>query len=211
QLLEVGGLQFNRLAAAAGGGLVRVVEGEAGAQRGALEIHLGAEQIKSGFRRDPDMSAGMLDVVVLRVGVLDQINRVFHAGTAALFDADTDAARIFARLDDFPDARSGGVGHRHDLKATHCLLHSVPVQGRTNAVLRNQHGEVCGQLQAAQYQPTATCASSDMRSGVHGGSNTILTSTPETPSTAPTAFSTQPGISPATGQPGAVSVISILT
>ena len=47
-----------------------------------------------------------------------------------------------------------------------------------------------------------------MRSGVHGGSKVISTSTPDTPSTAPTAFSTHPGISPATGQPGAVNVDS---
>ena len=39
----------------------------------------------------------------------------------------------------------------------------------------------------------------------------MLTSTSETPSTVLTAFCTQPGISPATGQPGAVSVMSILT
>src|SRR6185436_19766245 len=67
--------------------------------------------------------------------------------------------------------------------------------------------QCCGR----QYQPTATRASSDMRSGDHGGSNTMLTSTSEMPSTVLTAFCTQPGISPATGQPGAVSVMSIFT
>ncbi|MNC72789.1 hypothetical protein D3C75_1238910 [compost metagenome] len=45
----------------------------------------------------------------------------------------------------------------------------------------------------------------------HGGSNTRLARADFTPSTFFTASSTQPGISPATGQPGAVSVISIRT
>ncbi len=39
----------------------------------------------------------------------------------------------------------------------------------------------------------------------------MFTVTPDTPCTAATAFSTQPGISPATGQPGAVSVMSMST
>ena len=43
-----------------------------------------------------------------------------------------------------------------------------------------------------------------------GGSKTMATSTLPTPGTRLTAFSTQPGISPATGQPGAVSVMSIV-
>ncbi len=45
----------------------------------------------------------------------------------------------------------------------------------------------------------------------HGGSNTRLTFTSFTPSTSDTAFCTQPGMSPATGQPGAVSVMSMVT
>ena len=39
----------------------------------------------------------------------------------------------------------------------------------------------------------------------------MVTLAPETPGTALTAFSTQPGISPATGHAGAVSVMSIAT
>src|SRR5581483_9983738 len=62
-----------------------------------------------------------------------------------------------------------------------------------------------------QNMPRASLASSDMRSLSHGGSKVSVTVTWPTPGTAPTAFSTQVGISPATGQPGAVSVISIAT
>ena len=59
--------------------------------------------------------------------------------------------------------------------------------------------------------PTASLASSDMRLWSHGGSNTSSTSQLLTPSTPSTAFLTQIGISPATGQPGAVSVICTST
>src|SRR5690606_32228276 len=101
--------------------------------------------------------------------------------------------------------------HRHHLEPAHRLLQKPPVQGRRNGRSPIKMGEIAPERKTAQYQPTATRASSDMRSGLHGGSNVIFTATPDTPSTAPTAFSTQPGISPATGQPGAVSVMSILT
>ena len=50
-----------------------------------------------------------------------------------------------------------------------------------------------------------------MRLWSHGGSNTMLALQPETPPTVFTAFSTQTGISPATGQAGAVKVMSMLT
>ena len=50
-----------------------------------------------------------------------------------------------------------------------------------------------------------------MRSGDQGGSKTTVALAPETPGTAATASSTQTGMSPATGQPGAVSVMSTLT
>ena len=61
------------------------------------------------------------------------------------------------------------------------------------------------------HMSSATRASSDMRLWSHGGSKTMLTVTAWMPFTLATAFSTQPGISPATGQPGAVSVMSIAT
>src|SRR5690606_17618099 len=89
--------------------------------------------------------------------------------------------RPVAILDDLADAVCGAIGKGHD---------------------RERH---------FYHQFSATCASSLIRSGPHGGSNTMLTSTSEMPSTLRAAFSTQPGISPATGQPGAVSGISMVT
>ena len=56
-----------------------------------------------------------------------------------------------------------------------------------------------------------TRASSDMRLWSHGGSKTTLTLTPDTPARPRPPTSTQLAISPATGQPGAVSVMSTVT
>lgn len=61
------------------------------------------------------------------------------------------------------------------------------------------------------HMSRATRASSDMRLWSQGGSKTMLTLTSFTPGTEATAFSTQTGISPATGQPGAVRVMSTAT
>src|SRR5439155_3873139 len=58
-------------------------------------------------------------------------------------------------------------------------------------------------------RPSSSCTSSDILDLSQGGSNTRLTFALSIPSTALTAFRTQLNISPATGQPGAVSVMSI--
>src|SRR5471032_1898192 len=89
-----------------------------------------------------------------------------------------------------------------------------PGLGRGNATDGFAYGGRPGTT-VPSYRPhhisSATRASSDMRLWSHGGSNTMLTLAPATPGTADTAFSTQRGISPATGQAGAVRVMSILT
>src|SRR5260370_5260525 len=56
--------------------------------------------------------------------------------------------------------------------------------------------------------PSSSRASSLIRSCVHGGVQTSLTRTSPTPGTVRIAFSTSPGSEPATGQDGAVRVIS---
>ena len=53
--------------------------------------------------------------------------------------------------------------------------------------------------------------SSLIRDGSQGGSNTSSTRQERTSGISWTASTTQPGISPATGQPGAVSVMSMAT
>src|SRR5690606_26013085 len=99
---------------------------------------------------------------------------------------------------------------RHALDRTDCILHParhfrsarVATISRTRAaalsvIVRTANLPiVCTsrRLTSSQYQPTAICASSDMRSGVQGGSKVMFTSTCDTPSTAPTASCTQPGI-----------------
>ena len=64
------------------------MEGEAGAQRGRLEIHLRAEQEEGGLGGDVDMRAITFDVVVLEVRLGHQIDRILHSRAAALLDSD---------------------------------------------------------------------------------------------------------------------------
>src|SRR6266702_4658716 len=60
-----------------------------------------------------------------------------------------------------------------------------------------------------QRNPSSNWASSDIFDESHGGSKTRLIFTLPTPGACFTAFSTQPKNSPATGQPGAVKVMSM--
>ena len=60
-------------------------------------------------------------------------------------------------------------------------------------------------------KPSSSFASSDIISMPQGGSKVIWTLTCFTPGSGSTASATHPGISPATGQPGAVRVIMIST
>jgi len=102
------------------------VEGEAGAQRRLLEIHLGAEQEKRGLRRDIDMGAVALDMVILGVGLGHQVDRVFHAGATALLDAEADAVRVVAGGNDLAHPVGGLFGHRDDGEASHSFSFSIP-------------------------------------------------------------------------------------
>src|SRR5436190_17861979 len=96
---------------------------------------------------------------------------------------------------------------------------SLPVQLATllRQIERREQSACLGRRSAkrrrggAQNMPSASLASSDMRSLSQGGSKVSFTETCPTPAIEATAFSTQAGISPATGQPGEVSVISTAT
>src|SRR5262245_35474672 len=59
-------LQHHRLAAAAGRGLVRVVENEARFQHRFLVVHLGAEQEQDGFRIDEELDTAVFDDLIQR-------------------------------------------------------------------------------------------------------------------------------------------------
>ena len=115
------------------------------------------------------------------------------------------AIHAAARLDDFADAAGGRLRQVHDGEAAHERT-LFPVHLRSRWRWPGLKASI-----PRQNQPTATCASSLIRSGVHGGSKTISTRTSWMPSTELTAFSTHTGISPATGHPGAVSVIWMST
>src|SRR5690606_21418899 len=122
------------------------------------------------------------DVIVTHNRLGDIVERIGHTGTTGILDPHAHPNHgLVAILNDFLDPLGRTIGERHDLKSHF------------------------------YHQFSATCASSLILSGPQGGSNTIVTSTSWMPSTERAAFSTHPGISPATGHPGAVSVISMLT
>ena len=89
-------------------------------------------------------------------------------GAAALLDADADALGGPSALATISRTRSAArVGDGNDLEAGQC-------HGDLDKSFRSD-------FQRAYHQPIATFASSDMRSGDQGGSNTMFTLTPETP------------------------------
>src|SRR6476660_8272010 len=181
------------LAAAAGRRLIRIVEDEPRAELLGDEIHFRADEKEDRLRLDVDLHALVLDDFVERLHLFGIIHRVGHAGAAAIGHADTHALILAVRLGhDFANARRGGIRQLDRLRA---------LATRLRCVGRGLH----------QYMFNSSFASSLMRSGVQGGSNVMLTVTSPMPSTPSSAPFTIPGISPATGQPGAVSVMSTVT
>src|SRR5581483_4023812 len=79
---------------------------------------------------------------------------------------------------------------------------------RAGAAGAGRDGDV---VHGDQNMFSCSLASSLMREGSHGGSNTSSTRQDFTSGISSTASSTQPGMSPATGQPGAVRVMSMTT
>src|SRR3954465_2017092 len=203
----------DRFAAAAGRGLVRVLEHELRRELRRLVVHLGAEQEQHRLRIDEDLDALVLDDVLAGLRAFRVLHRVGHAGAAAVLDADAHAGdRPLGLLDDLLDAVRGGVRERQDLEAGqghHSLRRPGSRPGQKHLAWKIRIGSRF--VEGAYHMSSATRASSDMRLWSQGGSKTMLTVTALTPGTEATAFSTHTGISPATGQPGAVSVMSTAT
>src|SRR6056297_216118 len=109
-------------------------------------------------------------------------------------------------------------------RVTQALNRPVKVGGRQRGRIdditgqNNQHMQALRlayakskQIRLPYMNPSSSRASSDIMSIPHGGSHVRSTSTCLTPGKGSIASATHPGISPATGQPGAVSVIMMLT
>src|SRR5688572_17369108 len=79
------------LAAAAGGGLVRVLENELRCQLACLKVHLGTEKEQHGLRVDKDLHALVFHNLVQRIDALRIIHRVGHASATAVLHADANA------------------------------------------------------------------------------------------------------------------------
>src|SRR5262249_2368673 len=151
----------------------------------------GADQKQDRLRLNEDLDALILHHLVHRAGGFGIIHGVTHAGAAAIGDAHAHA-QIFA------------FGIFHDLtqasRRRFCEAHGLGAFAAGT--------ESFGHFGVHQYMFNSSLASSLMRSGVQGGSKVMLTVTWPMPSTFSSAALTLPGISPATGQLGAVKVIS---
>src|SRR3954468_4642978 len=83
--------QLDRLAAAASGDLVGIVEDELGLHLVGLVVHLGAEQEQHGLRIDQDLDAAVFHHLVGGAGFVGVVARVGLPGAAAVLDADAQA------------------------------------------------------------------------------------------------------------------------
>src|SRR5579872_1514013 len=187
-----GRLDGDALAAAAGVGLVRIVEDELGREARRLVVDLRAEQEEHRLGLDEDGDALVLDDLVKRRGGFGVFDHVLLAGAAAVLHAhaQADVAAVGA-AQDLAHARRGALGERDDF--------------------RPRTAQACWGDLIHQNIFSCSLASSDIRDGSQGGSKITLTVQDLMPSISMTASSTQPGMSPATGHPGAVSVMSMAT
>src|SRR5262249_30341596 len=152
------------------------------------------EQKQDSFRINHDLDALVLDHLVGRTYGFGIFHGVFHACASAILDANTHAGDWLVGAGHyFLDAHRGGIGEPHHLRSGSCCCHGHP----------------CQTLMCCLAVPTATHhifntsrASSDIRLGSHGGSQTTATLVSFTPGTLDTAFSTMIGRSCAAGQFG---------
>src|SRR5262249_7410881 len=112
------GLERDRLAAAAGAGLVRIVEHEARAHPVGAIVHFGTEQEHDGRRVDQEHDPLGLDALVVRPARSRIFHGVFHAGAAAVLDPDADAFDLLARPgSQRANTLGGGLGQAHHSRA----------------------------------------------------------------------------------------------
>src|SRR5258706_8320916 len=196
-VLGLSGLDHDGLAAAASFRLVRILEDEPRGELLALVVHLRPDQEHDRLGIDENSHALALHDLIDRADRFRVVHRVTHAGTAAILHsgAHTDISAVGLPHDVVNPGRSG-IGQTDHLRAF-----------AAGTCIRRCG---CGHLNS-QNMFNSSFASSDMRSGVHGGSKVMFTFTSRTPLTVSMALLTIFGISPATGQPGAVRVISMVT
>ena len=109
-----------------------------------LEIHFRAEQEQDRLGVDQDLDALVLDHFIEGLLLGRPFHGVFHAGAAAILDADAQAHDGRVRPgDDRLHARGGGIGQRHHLGAGSCSC--------------------LGHVRSPYHILSATRASSDMR------------------------------------------------
>src|SRR5581483_10175696 len=118
--------QVHRLAAAAGAGLVGVGEHELGRELVGHVVHLGAQQVHDGLGVDQHAGAVVLHHLVEALLLAGPVERVLHAGAAALLDADAQAGAAGALgRQDGPDALGRPVGELHYLRPGSLRAHAL--------------------------------------------------------------------------------------
>src|SRR5579872_7526153 len=138
------------------------------------------------------------------MGIFDRIGL---SGAAAILDADPKTDDLGIRtLGQFLNARCRSFRQLHHLRTRTLCLGGRRSRGHVSHVECPRANSITPPN--AHHILRTRRASSDMRSGVHAGSQTRLTLTTPTPGTLATAFSTICGNSPAAGQFGVVSVIT---
>src|SRR6266566_1245308 len=88
EVSDLSGRQLHGFAAAAGAGLVRVVEDELRRHLVDLVVHLGAQQEQHGLRIDQDLHALVLDDLVGRTNLVGVFDRIGLPRAAAVLDPD---------------------------------------------------------------------------------------------------------------------------
>src|SRR5829696_2804283 len=196
----------------------------------ALAQREGGDLVGAGRAADPEVDAAGVERLQEFEALRDHERRMVREHHAAR--ADADALRHGRDLPDHDlgrGARDGGqvvvlgdpvariaeaVGELREVERVPQRLARLRTGGHEGKIEdgeREHSARPPGGGVRPHHISSATRASSDMRLWSQGGSKTMLTFTSLTPGTAATAFSTQTGISPATGQPGAVSVMSTAT
>jgi len=196
------GRDLHGFAAAAGAGLIWIIEDELGRQFFGLIVHLGAEQEKHGLRIDQDLDALVLDNFV--DGLIASAYSMVYSWPAQppfLTPTRTPAIGRSARaITSLMRNAAASVS-----RITWVGVGALPWQSSFGLYVVFLP-ETC-----SHHILSTSRASSDIRLGSQGGSHTTVTLVSLTPGTLETAFSTMIGSSCADGQLGDVSDISIFT
>ena len=111
-------LDLERVAAATGGGDVRVVDLEPGLLQAVEEVDAGTLEIRRAERVDDDPDAVCLELVVALLGTAIEAERVLEARAAPALDGDAKNVGVAGRLVglELLDLRGSALGQRNECR-----------------------------------------------------------------------------------------------